>query len=250
MSRALKTDRSGAALASFAVRNLGFVRLVPRRNSVTFELNPRTVAAVAVTGAYYWFAESDFERAVVEVVGSNEPAQVLASRGEVIGYLGTLMDVRTRRPEFIAVRLSTSHSQLGNRLRMAKSIMEAALPVKSKADLLAQMFDGRFTLSEFDAADHVFKVVEVGHGIRQLMPDARTRLMGQPFNALGGRYGAWVDDVVNAAGRTGEPVNEAVEAVVQFGTQRPRRIFYERLFVPNGTSDSGPCQLLTVTTAA
>lgn len=53
MSRALKTDRSGAALASFAVRNLGFVRLVPRRNSVTFELNPRTVAAVAVTGAYY-----------------------------------------------------------------------------------------------------------------------------------------------------------------------------------------------------
>lgn len=251
LSRALKTDRTGAALASFAVRNLGFVRLQPRSGSVSIQLNPQNVAAEAVTGAYYWFAESGLERAVVEHVGSSEPVQMLTSRNDVVGFLGALMDARTRRPEFIAVRLSTAHSELGSRLHIAKDIMHAELPVALKADLLARLFDERITLSEFDMAADTFKIIEVGNGIARVLPDAKSRLVGRTFGtALGGNYGAWVSEVVNAAGRQGEPVNEAVEAVVQFGNQRPRRIFYERLLVPNGRSTSGLCQLLTVTTAA
>jgi hypothetical protein len=264
LSRALKTDRTGEALSSFAVRNLGFVRLLPRPSSVVIQLNPRTVAAEAVTGAYYWFAEARLERAVLEPIASTDPIQMLTSRGDVVGYLGALMDARTSRPEFIAVRLSTANSQLGGRLRIAKDIMEARLPVALKADLLARMFDERITVSEFDVTDNAFKVVAIGKNISRILPDAETRLRGQSFRAaLGGSYGAWVSEVVDAAGRTGEPVNEAVEAVVQFGNQRPRRIFYERLLVPNGASaavsmslsrargtSSGPCQLLTVTTAA
>ncbi len=256
LSRALKTERTGASLSSFAVRNLGFVRLLPRHASVTIQLNPQTVAAEAVTGAYYWFAEAKLERAVLEPIGATVPVQILPSKSEVIGYLGALMDARTRRPEFIAVRLSTSNSQLGSRLRIAKDIMQAELPVALKADLLARMFDGRITLSEFDPAEDTFKVIEVGDGIRQIMPDAKSRLLGHSFStALGGSYGAWVSEVVNSAGRSGETVNEAVEAVVQLGGQRPRRIFYERLLVPNSPnpltrSASRPCQLLTVTTAA
>ncbi len=256
LSRALKTERSGAALSNFAVRNLGFVRLLPRQASVIIQLNPHTVAAEAVTGAHYWIAEARLERAIVEPIASEEPIQMLTSRSEVVGYLGALMDARTRRPEFIAVRLSTANSQLGSRLNVAKDIMRAHLPVSLKVDLLARMFDERITLSEFDIASDAFKVIAVGSGIARVLPNAQSRLVGQSFGtALGGPYGAWVSEVVDAAGRDGEPVNEAVEAVVQFGSQRPRRIFYERLLVPNGTSlatplNSGPCQLLTVTTAA
>jgi hypothetical protein len=251
LSRALKTERTGEALAKFAVRNLGFVRLVPRASAVVIQLNPRTVAAEAVTGAYYWFAEARLERAILEPVASQEPTQILTSRTDVVGYLGALMDARTRRPDFIAVRLSTANSQLGSRLNIARDILHAQLPVALKADLLARMFDERITLSEFDTGAEAFRVVAVGRGIGRLMPDAQARLVGQSFGqALGGAYGAWVSEVVNAAGRNGEPVNEAVEAVVQLGAQRPRRIFYERLLIPSAKTTSGLCQLLTATTAA
>lgn len=251
LSRALQTERTGASLSSFAVRNLGFVRILPRKATVIFELNPLTVAAEAVTGAYYWFADSYLDRAVIEPVGAMEPAQILSTRSDVIGYLGFLMDRRTSRPDFIAVRLSTDNSQLGRRLSIAKDIMDAKLPVALKADLLTRMFDGRITVSEFDAGANEFRVVEVGDAMAHFMPGLRQRLLGNSYaDALGGPYGAWVAKVVDAAGRIGEPVNEAVEAVIKIGPQRPRRIFYERLLVPSGNLASGACLLLTVTTAA
>lgn len=250
LSKALGTNRTGDALSSYVVRNLGFIRLVPRGRTVSVQLNPATVHGKAVTGSCYWLTDSIVDRAIVEPVGDSAPSQILASRQDLIGYLGGLLDARAQRPDFILSPMDASQSQFSGRLRVALDIVRADLPIGLKTDLLHRMFDGRIVLSEFDTAAEQYRILAVGEGLKRLDPDIHQRFLGKSFGeALGGRYGTWITETLAQVARTGLPTTDYVEAVVPFGRTRPRRMFYERMLVP-ATVGSGTRYLLTCTSAA
>ena len=129
LSKMLRTQRTGAALASYVVRNMGFIRLVPRGRTVSVQLNPATVHGKAITGVCYWLTDSPIERAIVEPVGEAGPSQILGSRKDLIGYLGGLLDARAQRPDFILSPMEMAQSQFSGRLHVALDIMRADLGV-------------------------------------------------------------------------------------------------------------------------
>ena len=250
LAKMLGTHRTGEALSSYVIRNLGFIRLVPRGRTVSVQLNPATVHGKAITGACYWLTDSLVDRAIVEPVGELAPSQILASRQDLIGYLGGLLDARAQRPDFILSPMQLAQSQFSGRLNVALDIVRADLPVALKTDLLHRMFDGQIVLSEFDTIGGQYKMLAVGDGLLRLDPQIKQRFLGKSFGeALGGAYGAWITETLATVARAGTPTTQYVEAVVPFGRIRPRRMFYERMLVP-ATVGSGTRYLLTVTSAA
>jgi hypothetical protein len=217
---------------------------------VLLQLNPLVVSRHAVASTFLWVKEEATDRAIVEAIGTDEPLQILPNPRDIFDYLSHVLDRRTSRPDFMSSPMHRENSQFAGRLAVAIDIVRSDIDLRVKSDMLQRMFDGRTVLSQLDEGSGQYRIQAVGDRLRRFLPDIEERFLGRCFGeALGGAYGRWITDTLATYTHTTDPTNEYVEAVVQFGNWRPRRIYYERMLVP-AMLGSGSRQLLTVSSVA
>ena len=74
-------------LVTGLIRNRGFVGGRRLGDNAAVRLHPQTVSQIALAAAFYWLADHDPRRVLIDLVGEGRPAEVCASAAAAIARL-------------------------------------------------------------------------------------------------------------------------------------------------------------------
>lgn len=248
LSRKYLTDRSGPALAGFAVANLGFIRLSAVGRSVRVQFDRRSVAVEALIGLLYWACDHPRVSYVLEA-GTVGPTDLLVSgRGQLLDLIGPLCETRSAETEYVEHEIAVSHSVFATRWAAARDLVTAAAATPEAARQLDVLFNGHWTVSEYNSAVGHYAFIDAGAWYRRFDPEGAARMIGRSALALGDpRLGEKVVNAIAPITGTDTPRTHRVTARVAWGTRPVKRYDFSRLLVPVTLS---PARRLLISAAA
>jgi len=234
---ALGSDRSGDALADFVVRNMGFIRITPSKQSTWLDLNPDAVAPEALTGLLFWVHDNPEHRLVLRTVGSGPP-MVVRRREEIHAVIGDLMCRRlgtktVSASRFLRTRVPHDRSAFGKRLGNARTILASSDRPYRQLKQLENLFDGFITMSVFDADTGGYRINYMGERYGMFDASFCSQAEGKTFEATHDQaYGQWVAQAHDELREKTEPVTEVIHAKIEWPRRPIREFNYSRLLLP------------------
>lgn len=233
LARLCLTDRTGPALAGFAVANLGFVHLSAVGRSVRVRFDRAAVAVEALIGLLYWASDHPRLSYVMEA-GTVGPTDLLVpGRRALIDLVGRLCEVRSAETEYVEQEIAVGTSVFATLWTSARDLMAGAGPSAVAAEGLDALFDGHWTVSQYDAGKGHYAFLDAGTWYRRFDPDGTARMIGRSALSLGDpRLGQKVVKAIAPIAGTDTPRTHRVTARVAWGNRPVKRYDFSRLLVP------------------
>lgn len=248
----LGSGLSGIDVETYAIENIGCIGLAMLRDRVQIRYRPAVVTERAIAGLYYWLADrpdGPISIAWFDRVWTIEQTQ---SHAAAMSFISYSLDTAKRRDRWGGQRLLSREARDARRRWTAATPVFGAL-LRSQGDeeerrwLLNRTFSGRWTMSEYERATQVVRILDIGPGYPPLDPVWTANPKGHSFDEFpDAHYGQWIAREHQRVAETGQPCIDDVDAIVfwpRFGDVRTR---YWRLILPVA-SDGDLCRLLSVT---
>lgn len=234
----LHSSLSSAELASYAVRNLGFIAANLGGGSLRLRLRPAVASHMALGALLYWMYDSEIERVLVSVLNGEWSHELMRSREEAARRLLELTrrDSEDRRDDFLNkprplqdLPSTSPFRALLNAWAECGGVYEP----QRLLPLLQNTTNGRFFLVEAQACAPSILIRDIGKGFGNdagywLGRTVGHRIEDQPDYA----YGKWLAKVYSKVLTTRAPSLDDVDAVITW-PQQPRISYrYRRLVVP------------------
>jgi hypothetical protein len=244
----LNTSIGDVELCEFTIMNLGFIGLTRSRETLRVRLRPMLVSQAALGALYVWLHENARDRVAVAWHDGRW-------QHEIIGWNRSGWRRITSVFEGAAV-----YSQRFSRTRIHPNVLDSMNPLRNLIEhahcfqdmfenpghLLPEPINGRFVLLE-ESIDHELLVCDLGRTMMARSPSWRRQAIGSRVDDLPDwTYGQWVSEAYREVSRSGEPLIEAVTAMIEWPECGEVWHSYWRVILPCGKPGS-PRRLLGVT---
>lgn len=249
----LNAVQAGDAFGDYAVRNLGFVALLPSQKSAHVRLRPSHVSPVAFAGLMYWLADHEPDRVMLTAWEQGDWQHQMLGNGEAAATKIAQMVARAQRrsdDSFLAEERNIDALPTDDpmhQLYEARAELEAAVR-RHDLDLAGRIMSahvgGRHLMS---SADHNLKRIilsSVGNGFAEEASYWMSRIVGHRLEDMpDARYGAWTAESYAAAMREGIARLHDIDIMVQWPSEKKRRYRTRRLLLPMKDSQERPVVL-------
>jgi hypothetical protein len=217
------------------VRNLGFVAARSFDSNAAVRLHVDLVSDIALAAAFYWLADRDPERVLIDFVGPPRPAEVCASAGAAIGRLVALTRDRDLNRHVAERPCSLDRLRAGSPLR---GLLELWVANGGRFDAEAFLeYASRRLLKRFfivrQEGDEGLVFDTVGEGLH--VPDRSwfKAAIGRPIEEQPDtHYWRWVARIQRAALQSSTPVLSDIDASIYWPSLGRVRRRYRRLLLP------------------
>ncbi|HJZ43275.1 MAG TPA: hypothetical protein VJ233_06115 [Hyphomicrobiaceae bacterium] len=249
LASALCASISGAELANYAIRNLGYVSVSESNGSVRVRLRPAAVSPIAFSALCYYLMDRKPERIVLSRLERDWSHEFIGADVNVLRRLLHLVPVNhaDRVGDFVSQTKRIEGIAPSNPLAaLFKLWQEAgeALEYERIARLLEQGMSGRYVVVQTGETSSDVFLRAVGPGFLSYDDDWRARSTGlrvedQPDYF----YGRWVAQAYRDTTSDGAPRLEDVDAIVSTPRIGRSRVRYTRLIVPIRSPSGSECLL-------
>jgi hypothetical protein len=239
LPRLLGASFGGSKLANYTVENFGFIIVGTRRRLSYVKLRPSFVPSSALTGLFLWLIEHADRPCSVNWLADD------SWRDELIFGFSPTMRLIEALCEASVPRWQDTPNRLKRR-PLGKPEWALHVDLKEVADLafrapesasarhaLSVRFGGRWTLSELDTSNGQVIIRCMGEGYPLYDCAWTCEPLGRSFDEFPDPdYGCFVTQSHHEAFKSGKPIYDEVDALInwpRFGTLRTR---YERMIVP------------------
>jgi hypothetical protein len=236
LRRELFCDLPDDDLRTGVIRNLGFVAGTTIGSNVAIRLHPGLVSEVALAATFYWLADRNPERVLIDYVGTpSHPAEVCTSAGAAIGRLVKLTGDQAFSRYVTEKPCPPDRLPAGSPLRGLLELWAASggrYEAGAYSEYAARRLLKRFLIVRHDGSGRlVFDTV--GDGLH--VPDRewfRTAI-GRPIEEQPDtRYWRWVAQIQRAALRSDRPVLSDIDASIYWPSLGRVRRRYRRMLLP------------------
>jgi len=235
LRRRLSCPHYGGGLAADLVRNVGFVAGRSLGSDATVRLHPRVVSEVALAAVFYWLADHNPRRVLIDFEGENRPAEICTSAAAAIARLIELTQQRGFSRNIAERPCSLDQLSTGSPLRGLLEIWarnegrfnEPALVKCASRQLLR-----RFLVVRQSASGRLL-FDTIGDGLH--VPDKSwfTSAIGHPIeDQPDTQYWLWVAKSHRATLRLNCPVLTDIDASIYWPSRGRVRRRYRRLLLP------------------
>jgi hypothetical protein len=250
LASALSASISGAELANYAIRNLGYVSVSESNGSVRIRLRPAAVSPVAFSALCYYLMDRKPERIVLSRLERDWSHEIIG--GGDIGVLRRLVHLvpvnhADRVGDFVSQAKRIDGIAPSNPLAaLLKLWNEEGQPLEYEriARLLEHGMSGRYVVVQTGETSSDVFLRMVGPGFLSYDDGWRARANGlrvedQPDYY----YGRWVAQAYRDTTNKGAPQLEDVDAIVTTPRIGRSRVRYTRLIVPIKSPSGSACLL-------
>jgi hypothetical protein len=228
---------SGAELASYAIRNLGYVSVRENKGSLRVCLRPAAVSPITLSALLYWLHDRAVDRILVSYLDGGWMHEMFGSCRDAVSRLLSLCarEENGRSGEFLRRTCDLGELSTSSPLRGLLDIWTDTFGSDDRERLwriTRQALKGRYALLEVPERSSQIVFREVGPGFLSLNDDWRARSSGlrledQPDYS----YGKWLTSTYHDAALSGRPTLEDVDAIVSKPGGDRRRVRYKRLLL-------------------
>jgi len=235
LRRRLGDERPNFNVAEYAVRNLGFIDLHIRAQSLQVTCRPEFVNPISMVGLRYLLIDLQPRRIMLKLFRDGWQYEIVAGVDDVVDKIENLAKEAQRN--FFRRPLALSTIEGDKRLRFHKLLSAwrecegsiAALPTSllEKADALDRSITVKL------GSSGRMSIVERGSGFGFYGLGWHSDAIGRPFEEQPDQnYAAWLrDDYLESIG-TAAPRFDWVDATIAAAPDLRRRVVYERLILP------------------
>jgi hypothetical protein len=237
LAGALSASISGAELANYAIRNLGYVSVKESNGSVRIRLRPAAVSPIAFNGLLYWLHDRQPERVLVSSLDGEWTHEMFGSCREAVSRLLILCatDPEGRSDEFLRQARELDDLPTSSPLLGLLDIWTDTFGLDDRErlwNITSEALNGRYALLEVPERSSQIVFQEVGPGFLSFNDEWRSqasglRLEDQPDYS----YGKWLTSTYRDAAVRGRPTLEDVDAIVCKPGGERRRVRYKRLLL-------------------
>jgi hypothetical protein len=237
LSRYMRTHRAGADLQTVLISSLGFIGLTVSAKRIDLCFNPEAVSPNALGGLLYWFRENTFLPTRIHNPLKADLVSLFATRADVIAHLSDRLAGRKCVSTVSRIALPLEQSAFATRWRAAIGICVEVERPAPRNRLLGDLFQGYFSVLE-RAEGGECTIQHLGDAYAGWEPDFHRIAVGRTFRDVFDKQAGSLlaDGYRDIARSTTEPRAESVRALINFPTKPARRLNYDRIILPIGTS--------------
>lgn len=250
LAEALQASLTGEALATYVVKNLGFIAVAINKGSLRINVRPSVVSSIAFSALLYWLLDRPVERVLLSILDKGWSHQMYGNREDaVVALLERCGPAHDDRPgEFLRRRTNPKELPASSPLRGLLSIWAETFHLEDRERLWGitrEALNGRYALFEASERSSSLVFQEIGAGFLSFndtwLAQARgLRIKDQPDYS----YGKWLATAYTDAMRVGAPCLEDVDAIINRPGGGRRRVRYRRLIL-TGQKKKGPLSVLS-----
>lgn len=234
----LHTRLRGAALADFAVKNLGWIEIVTARKAMLVRCRPAVTSDCAFAALLYHVWDNAHETVVLMARQDVWQHIILRNRDIFTRLLGSLIH-GARAPGFwsgdrlICRAIDQRASPFGHVAAIARAVGEGAAQLEHVAPTFNQLFRSRWSICEPDAERGHTVVRALGDGYTPFNPRWFAQAKDTSLCAYADEdYGLWVAKTHRTASEQRRAIFDEVDAVVRFPRIGDTRLRYSRMTMP------------------
>jgi hypothetical protein len=250
LAEALQASLTGEALATYVVKNLGFISVAINKGSLRISVRPSVVSPIAFSALLYWLLDRPVQRVLLSILDKGWSHQMFGNREDaVMALLQRCGPAHDDRPgEFLRRRTDPKELPGTSPLRGLLSIWAETFHLEDRERLWGitrEALNGRYALFEASERSSSLVFQEIGAGFLSFndtwLSQARgLRIEDQPDYS----YGKWLATAYTDAMRAGAPCLEDVDAIINRPGGGRRRVRYRRLIL-TGQKKKGPLSVLS-----
>ena len=231
-------ELNDSKFANYAIKNLGFVHIRTTRHGLIISLRPRVTHPVAFAAAVYLLSDFPNERVVISTLDDSCNYFVGRGRDDAVKRLVDEMTRTEATTSFDFLRRPRRIEQVPRDSSLAELMACWARGTTTfDAERLSPVFQnilrGRFALLAPQSDGHTLIIQDWGYGFhsyddRWLAIARGLRFEDQPDY----RYGCAAAGAYRGVLRSGQPVLEDIDAVVNKPRHGRQRVQYTRLILP------------------
>lgn len=205
----LGSGLSGAETEAYAIENIGCIGLTRLRSQTLVKYRPTVVSERAISTLYYWLHDIPDGPVAISWLGDVWALERARTRTAAKAFISYTLDSAARRVLWPGPRLLAEEARDARRRWAATApvfnrLVEMQGCTEDRRALLNRVFNGRWTLSEYDRDQNFVRILDNGPGYPPLDPVWMVDARGFSFDQFPDReFGTWVAALHKKVAATG-----------------------------------------------
>lgn len=238
LAQSMRSPLSAGEIAAHLIAERGYVLVSVGFGRFELMFDHTSVAPPALTSAIYWFQGQEF--APTRVLHPHDPALVslFPTRAGLTTFLSDQLLKRDSLSRVSRTTIPLQQSAFATRWRAAISICEELPNPRPRHRLLGDMFQGYFSILQRNTSGDDCTIAHLGEGYAAWEPEFYASAVGRTFRDVFDKNAGvlFADGYRDLARGQFEPLAESVRAQINSPGKPARRINYDRMVLPIGTS--------------
>jgi hypothetical protein len=234
------TSRDRTFMRNFLVKQGGFVHLEPRGRTLCITLDPNAVSVNALSGLLYLVHDFKAKSFALSYEHSGQAIKLIPSRAHLHTVIGNLLTERLTASEYNETPIDISESAFARNWAAASKVLELFGPDTKTTRVFDTLFDGHWTISEYDGKSASYRFIAVGDWYRKFDAELADQLVGKSASSLGDQsLGKKVEEGLVQTRRLARPSTTRVTTTLKWRNKEPKLMHFHRLLLPvsrNATS--------------
>lgn len=226
------------AFCTYAVKNLGFSRVVHRLQGTHVWFRPRVIAQPALAGTLSELIEHSPRRILLYWFDRSWQLELLSNPGSAVTRILALTelehcrrDKRFRREPIDPHALPSSHPLAA--IRAAWTAVSGQSSRNEIEQVLCQLGTERYALVTHDLATDELRLMSYGPGYEAIAKRWVNRSEGERLEDQADHaYGSWISTSYRGVAQSGVPALDAIDVKVEWPETGSQSYHYLRLLVP------------------